>query len=170
MWKKLNEWFDLFVDLFRKNGLFASKAANIILVCMALLYVSFISKAIIENSTGNGPAPLAPITIQQVRLLNTNIRVDQSIFVVLNGTVNIPHCSIYAIGSVIDSNNNVLFDKITALSPDQLDDALNNKTPIKLNVGILSFGSYIFRVEFHAICSGKSYVILAPLVPFEVKR
>ena len=167
MLHQLHKLFNNFIDLFRENKLLSSKVVNTILVLMALIYVIFISKAIFQNET---EIKQAPISINKVILLNTPIRSDQAIFVVLQGTLNTRHCETYVLGSVIDSGSNVLFDKITAIPPNQLDDALENKTPLKLNVGILPPGIYNFRSEFHNICSGKSFIVLAPLVQFEVKK
>jgi len=166
MFKSLFKWFNLFIGLFRENKLLSSKVVNITLIVMALIYVIFISKAIFQNESENRQAP---ITIEKITLLDTKIRTDQMIFVILQGNLNTRHCETYVLGSVIDSSSNVLFDKITEMPIDQLDDALENRTPLKLNVGVLNPGIYKLRTEFHNICSGKSYIVLAPLVQFEVK-
>ncbi len=167
---KIIEWANAFFNLFRENKFFSSKLVNGLLIVMALLYVTFITKAVIENNFGVTPV-LPPITIETVKLLDNNISIDQAIFVIFSGKVNIRHSDTYILGSIINATTNVsLFDKVTAIEGSVLDDAIENRTPLKLNVGHLLPGKYILRAEIHNICGAKSSIILAPLVSFEVSR
>lgn len=166
------KYIDYLIEWSKGNKFLQSKIVNILLVLMSVFYVAFVAHAAINNIQGVGQPALPPINITSINLLDTNIKGDKAIFVILTGEVNLFHCETYILGSIIDDKTKyVLFDKVTPIPIGTIDEALVKKTPIKVNVGDLTPGNkYTLRTEFHSLCNGHSYINLAPLLTFEVNK
>ena len=85
-----------FWNYLRQNKLFRSRFANVCLIVMALIYVIFISRAVIQSNE----IPVAPYSIESVKLLDTNVATDQAIFIIVTGEITNRHCEdAYVLGS-----------------------------------------------------------------------
>ena len=139
---------------------------NILLGIMALLYGSFISKAVWDNimhSTSAVPA----VNITHAVILEP-VQSEGSIDVLLTGSETGEICEqCYLLGSVVDTKDNeVRLDKIISLGSGAPQNILNK--PISIRMPVLTPGSYRLRIELHEICNKKSFVVLVPLIPFTV--
>ena len=140
-------------------------ALNVLLAMMALLYGSFISKAVWDNILH--PPTVPAVNITHAVILEP-VQSEGAIDVLLMGSVTGEICEqCYLLGSVVDNKDNeVRLDKIISLGLGAPQNLLNK--PISINMPSLTPGDYRLRVELHEICNKKSFVILVPLIPFTV--
>lgn len=139
---------------------------NVLLGIMALLYGSFISKALWDNMLH--PTAGAPAVNITHAIIVEPVQSGGSIDVMLTGTETGEICEqCYLLGSVVDNKDNeVRLDKIISLGSGAPQNILNK--PISIRMPVMTPGSYRLRVELHEICNKKSFVVLVPLIPFTV--